>query len=185
VTVDHGESDGAMELHATTLSTPAGPLTLVVDGSGVCAAGFGDSTEPLRRLDRARRSAPIRQLDDLGDVSAAVGAYLGGDLDALDAVPVSQPGDPAQQAAWRALRTVRAGLTVTYRELAELARLEPDPATDPHAAQAAGAACASNNVAVLIPCHRVLRADAGVGGYRWGPSRKRWLLAHEGNRLPV
>jgi O-6-methylguanine DNA methyltransferase len=91
---------------------------------------------------------------------------------------VAQPGDPAQQAAWRALRTVPAGQTISYKQLGAMAGLA-DPATDPLGAQAAGAACAGNHVAVIVPCHRVLRADGRLGGYGWGTHRKSWLLDHE------
>jgi methylated-DNA-[protein]-cysteine S-methyltransferase len=105
-------------------------------------------------------------------------AYLAGEVEALDELAVEQPGDAAQQAAWRALRSVPAGQTVSYRQLGAMADLA-DPATDPLGAQAAGAACASNHVAVIVPCHRVLRADGRLGGYGWGVHRKTWLLDHE------
>jgi methylated-DNA-[protein]-cysteine S-methyltransferase len=169
-----------MHLHTTTLATPAGPFTLLVDGDGgLCAAGFTAHGETLqRRLDGARRAARTRPAADAGGVAGAVRAYLEGELEALDGIAVTQPGDPAQQAAWRALRSVPAGRTISYRQLGELAGLA-DAATDPLGAQAAGAACASNHVAVVVPCHRVLRSDGRLGGYGWGLSRKRWLLAHE------
>jgi methylated-DNA-[protein]-cysteine S-methyltransferase len=168
-----------MDLHSTTLSTPVGPFTLLVDGDGVCAAGFTGHAETLRRrLDRRRRAARIRADGDPGGVAAAMRAYLAGELEALREVAVTQPGDPPRQEAWRALRSVRAGRTISYRQLGELAGLA-DPATDPFGAQAAGAACAGNNVAVIVPCHRVLRADGRLSGYLWGLQRKRWLLAHE------
>ena len=167
------------DLHATTLATPAGPFTVLVDDGGVCAAGFSGHAERLqRRLDPACRAARLRPVADLGAVSVALGAYLAGELDALDQVPVRQPGDPRQQAAWQVLRSVPAGRTISYRDLGRLAELA-DPATDPLGAQAAGAACAGNHVAVIVPCHRVLRSDGGLGGYGWGLARKRWLLAHE------
>jgi O-6-methylguanine DNA methyltransferase len=73
---------------------------------------------------------------------------------------------------------VPAGQTISYRQLGALADLA-DAATDPLGAQAAGAACAGNNVAVIVPCHRVLRADGRLGGYLWGVHRKSWLLDHE------
>jgi methylated-DNA-[protein]-cysteine S-methyltransferase len=91
---------------------------------------------------------------------------------------VSQPGDPARQGAWRSLRSVPAGRTISYRRLGELAGLA-DAATDPFGAQAAGAACARNNVAVIVPCHRVVGAGGRLTGYLWGLPRKRWLLDHE------
>ena len=60
-----------------------------------------------------------------------------------------------------------------------------DKATDPLGAQAAGAACAGNHVAVIVPCHRVLRADGRLGGYGWGTHRKAWLLSHEQALVPM
>jgi methylated-DNA-[protein]-cysteine S-methyltransferase len=168
-----------MHLHTTTLTTPAGPFTLLVDDDGLCAAGFTSHSETLqRRLDRPRRTARTRPAADPGGVASAMLAYLDGALEALDGIAVAQPGDPAQQAAWRALRSVPAGRTISYRQLGERAGLA-DAATDPLGAQAAGAACARNHVAVVVPCHRVLRSDGRLGGYLWGLPRKRWLLGHE------
>ena len=173
-----------MDLHTTTLSTPVGPFTLLVDDDGVCAAGFTSHAETLRRrLDPPRQAARIRADGDPGGVAAAMRAYLAGELEALREVAVTQPGDPPRQEAWRALRSVPAGQTITYRQLGERAELA-DPATDPFGAQAAGAACARNNVAVIVPCHRVLRSDGRLSGYLWGVPRKRWLLGHE-SALPT
>jgi methylated-DNA-[protein]-cysteine S-methyltransferase len=173
-----------MHLHTATLPTPAGPFTLLVDDDGVCAAGFTSRVEALQRhLDPSRRTARTRATTDPGGVSTAMLAYLAGDLEALDGITVTQPGDPRQQAAWQALRLVPAGQTIGYRRLGELAELA-DPATDPFGAQAAGAACARNKVAVVVPCHRVLRSDGRLGGYAWGLPRKRWLLGHE-SALPT
>ena len=174
-----------MHLHTTTVPTPVGPFTLLADGDGVCAAGFTGRPEALqRRLDPRRRSASIRPADDPDAVAGRVLAYLAGETGALDEVAVAQPGDPARQAAWRALRTVPAGRTVSYRQLGAMAGLA-DPATDPLGAQAAGAACAGNHVAVIVPCHRVLRADGRLGGYGWGTHRKAWLLSHEQALVPM
>jgi methylated-DNA-[protein]-cysteine S-methyltransferase len=167
-------------MHTTTLPTPVGPFTLLVDdGGGVCAAGFTNRAETLRRrLDPSRRAARVDTIGDPGGVAAAMRAYFAGELEALDELTVSQPGDPARQGAWRALRSVPAGRTISYRRLGELAGLA-DAATDPFGAQAAGAACARNNVAVIVPCHRVVGADGRLTGYLWGLPRKRWLLDHE------
>jgi methylated-DNA-[protein]-cysteine S-methyltransferase len=167
-------------MHTTTLPTPVGPFTLLVDDDGgVCAAGFTNRAETLRRrLDPSRRAARADTIGDPGGVAAAMRAYFAGELEALDELTVSQPGDPARQGAWRALRSVPAGRTISYRRLGELAGLA-DAATDPFGAQAAGAACARNNVAVIVPCHRVVGADGRLTGYLWGLPRKRWLLDHE------
>jgi methylated-DNA-[protein]-cysteine S-methyltransferase len=168
-----------MQLHTTTVPTPVGPFTLLVGGDGVCAAGFTGRPETLqRRLDPRRRAATVRPATDPDGVASRLLAYLEGEVGALDEVTVDQPGDPPRQAAWQALRTVPAGQTISYRQLGALADLA-DPATDPLGAQAAGVACASNHVAVIVPCHRVLRADGRLGGYGWGIHRKSWLLDHE------
>jgi methylated-DNA-[protein]-cysteine S-methyltransferase len=168
-----------MHLHTTTVPTPVGPFTLLVDGGAVCAAGFSGRPETLqRRLDPRRREATLRPAADPDDLAGRLRAYLAGEVGALDEVEVAQPGDPGRQAAWAALRTVPAGQTISYRQLGAMAGLE-DPATDPLGAQAAGAACARNNVALLVPCHRVVRADGRLGGYGWGLPRKSWLLEHE------
>jgi methylated-DNA-[protein]-cysteine S-methyltransferase len=171
--------DPVRHLHATTLPTPRGPFTLLVDDGAVCAAGFTARPERLaRRLDPARRAARIRPAADPDGAATRMRAYLAGELGAVDGIVVAQPGEPDRQAAWRALRSVPAGRTVSYRELGGRAGLA-DPADDPFGARAAGAACAGNHVAVIVPCHRVLRADGRLGGYLWGPARKAWLLDHE------
>jgi methylated-DNA-[protein]-cysteine S-methyltransferase len=168
-----------MHLHTTTVPTPVGPFTLLVEGGAVCAAGFTGRPETLRRrLDPRRREAALRPAADPDGLAGRLRAYLAGEVTALDEVEVTQPGDPGRQAAWAALRTVPAGQTISYRQLGAMAGLE-DPATDPLGAQAAGAACARNNVALLVPCHRVVRADGRLGGYGWGVPRKSWLLEHE------
>jgi methylated-DNA-[protein]-cysteine S-methyltransferase len=168
-----------MQLYTTTVPTPVGPFTLLVGGDGVCAAGFTGRPETLqRRLDPRRRAATVRPATDPDGVASRLLAYLESEVGALDEVTVDQPGDPPRQAAWQALRTVPAGQTISYRQLGALADLA-DPATDPLGAQAAGVACASNHVAVIVPCHRVLRADGRLGGYGWAIHRKSWLLDHE------
>jgi methylated-DNA-[protein]-cysteine S-methyltransferase len=157
-----------MHLQTTTVPTPVGPFTLLVGDDGVCAAGFTGRPETLqRRLDPRRRAASIRPATDPDAVASRLLAYLEGEVGALDEVAVDQPGDPSRQAAWQALRSVPAGQTISYRQLGALADL------------ADGAACAGNNVAVIVPCHRVLRADGRLGGYGWGVRRKSWLLDHE------
>lgn len=78
---------------------------------------------------------------------------------------------------WRFLLSVREGQVISYGELAR--RIER-----PRAARAVAAACAANRIAVLVPCHRVLRGDGDLGGYRWGLERKRTLLDAERSRAP-
>jgi methylated-DNA-[protein]-cysteine S-methyltransferase len=106
-------------------------------------------------------------------VVEALTAYAAGELTALDAVPVRQPGGPFMQRAWIELRAVKAGGTDSYAGLAVRAG-------SPRAVRAAGQACATNKVAPFVPCHRILRTDGSLGGYAYGLPVKEALLVHEG-----
>ena len=160
-------------MNTTTIATPTGPLTILEHAGAVRAAGFtADPTELLPLIHPALR-AELRLRADLGPISAAVSAYLDGDLAAIDAVPVEQRNDGAFLAdAWHTLRDVKPGAPVTYAQFAALT-------CRPRAIRAAAAACARNAAALFVPCHRVLRSDGGLGGYRWGLPVKKWLLGHE------
>jgi AraC family transcriptional regulator of adaptative response/methylated-DNA-[protein]-cysteine methyltransferase len=87
-------------------------------------------------------------------------------------LPLDVRGTAFEQRVWQALRTIRAGSTASYAEIA--ARIGA-----PNAARAVARACAANALAVAIPCHRVVRTDGSVSGYRWGVARKESLLAKE------
>jgi methylated-DNA-[protein]-cysteine S-methyltransferase len=153
----------------STVDTPVGGLTLVVDESGVVrAAGFGSPDGLLARLG----AAEVRPRAELGPVSRAVAAYLDGELTALDDLAVAQPGGPFLQRAWKVMREVPAGSVVSYTELASRAG-------SPAAVRAAGQACARNMVVPMVPCHRVVRSDGTLGGYAYSLPVKRWLLDHE------
>lgn len=160
-------------IRAATLITPLGPFSVLGDDDGVRAAGFTDDPGSLRdELAPPWRTAAVHEVDDPGEYTAAVRAYFDGDLDALDPVPVIQPGDGFRARAWREMRRVAAGSTISYRELAALAG-------NPRAARAAGAACAANLVPLFVPCHRVVGSDGGLNHYYYGLGHKRWLLDHE------
>ncbi len=157
---------------ATTMTTPVGPFTIIAHEDAVIAAGFAGSADELRRHLRHHVDAfGVVELDDLGELSSAVGRYFAGDLDAIDGIPVAQAGSPFQQAAWTVLRRIPAGKTVSYRELAARTMVG--------SARAAGSACARNAATLFVPCHRVVRSGGELGGYLWGLERKRWLLEHE------
>lgn len=159
---------------AQLVPTPMGPLALLSREGVLVAAGFtAEPKEMFVRLAPALQAEGLDVVDDLGSASEAVRAYLAGDLDALDAIPVAQPGSPTRKRLHAALREVEAGTTVSYAELAERAGL---PRT---AARAAGSACAQNLIAPFVPCHRVLPSTGGYGGYYYGVPVKEWLLAHE------
>jgi methylated-DNA-[protein]-cysteine S-methyltransferase len=159
-----------MSIHATTVPTPVGTLALVARDDVLIAAGFGEIEEMTARLD----DGPVRRATNLGRLSTAVAAYFDGDLHALDDLPVSQPGGAFHQAAWKIMREVSPGETITYAELA-------DRAGNPAAVRAAGSACARNLIAPIVPCHRIVRTGGALGGYYYGLPTKAWLLAHERN----
>ena len=160
-----------------TLDTPAGPFTAVVDTDGaVLASGWTADVDTLLPLVHPTlRPASARETADLGAVSVAITAYHDGDLGAVDAVPVRQRSGEFLEHAWDVLRTVPAGAPVSYTEYAA-------KAGRPLAVRAAAAACARNAAALFVPCHRVLRNDGSLGGFRWGLPVKRWLLDHEAPR---
>ena len=188
-------------MRTTTLPTPVGPFTLIVDGDAVVAAGFTtDTADLLPQVHRSLRPTggtgpaaagggstdaagggidpadaaerAARESAVIEQATKAVAAYFDGDLTAIDTVPVRQRSDgPFLGHAWQVLREVPAGEPVTYGGFAARAGR-------PTAVRAAAQACARNAVALFVPCHRVVPSGTG-GGYRWGVPVKNWLLAHE------
>jgi methylated-DNA-[protein]-cysteine S-methyltransferase len=168
------EQEILMSATFATLDTPTGPFTTVVDADGaVLASGWTADVDILLPLVHPTlRPTSVRQAADLGAVSVAITNYHAGDLGAIDAVPVRQRSGVFLEHAWDVLRTVPAGAPVSYTEYAA-------KAGRPAAVRAAAAACARNAAALFVPCHRVLRNDGSLGGFRWGLPVKRWLLDHE------
>lgn len=161
-----------MITYSSTVDTPMGPFTIVATDEAVLASGWTpDVAELLPGV------LPQPRVD-LGPMTKAVLAYHDGDLAAIDAVPVDQgAGKPFLSAAWAALREIPAGEPISYTELA-------DRAGRPAAVRAAAQACARNRCALFVPCHRVVRIDGSLGGFRWGLPVKRWLLRWEAQNLP-
>jgi methylated-DNA-[protein]-cysteine S-methyltransferase len=163
-----------MSLLTSTISTPIGPLTLVACDGVLRAASFTDQPGEIQsRLDGAARHHELRRSDDLGPITDALEAYFDGEVNAIDSLPVSQPGNSWFQAAWKVMREVPAGSTISYRELA--ARV-----SDPNNARVAGFACARNQIVLVVPCHRIVRTGGSLGDYYYGLDVKSWLLRHEG-----
>jgi methylated-DNA-[protein]-cysteine S-methyltransferase len=156
-----------MTIEATTLATPLGDFSLLARDDVIVAAGFAPAAEMAARLDEN-----IVMTRDLGRLSAGMSAYFAGDLQAMDDLPVSQPGGDFRQTAWKVMREVPAGETITYTELARRAG-------SPKAVRAAASACARNLIAPIVPCHRIVRTGGAMGGYYYGLDTKSWLLDHE------
>ena len=157
------------------VSTPVGEVLLVTDGEGaVRALDFADYEDRMTGL--LARHAPGASLTAgraPERVRAAVERYFGGDLRALDGLPVTTGGTDFQRSVWKALRAIPAGETRTYGQLAAAIG-------SPKAVRAVGLANGRNPVALIVPCHRVIGANGTLTGYAGGLERKRWLLQHEG-----
>jgi methylated-DNA-[protein]-cysteine S-methyltransferase len=162
------------KVFTSTLDTTVGPFSMVVDPDGaVLAAGWTAAvTDLLPLIHASLRGEPVAR-EDLGPATRAVRAYHDGELNAPDAIAVRQHTEGAFLAtAWQALRKVGPAETVSYTELATRTG-------NPRANRAAAQACARNAAALFVPCHRIVRTDGGLGGFRWGVEVKRWLLDHE------
>jgi AraC family transcriptional regulator of adaptative response/methylated-DNA-[protein]-cysteine methyltransferase len=157
--------------------TALGLLMMAATERGVCLVQFGASAAAL--LDQLAREFPKAHLEPASPAAsglldawmAALAKHLAGAGPRPD-LPLDLRGTAFQIKVWRFLMSVRPGDVVSYSELAA-------GAGAPRAVRAAASACAANRVAVLVPCHRALRADGGLGGYRWGLPRKRALLDAE------
>jgi methylated-DNA-[protein]-cysteine S-methyltransferase len=150
-----------------------GPIRLVAGSEGLVALSWNDRLADVRRhLARHLGDVDIAEVDGLPNFTAAIVAYFDGDIAALSDLAVRPPGTAFQRSVWAALRTIPAGSTWSY---AALARAVGRPRAYRAVAQANGA----NPIPLVIPCHRVIAADGGLGGFSAGLHRKRFLLAHE------
>ena len=163
-----------------TVRTPLGLMMLGATDRGLCFLEFGSSDDDL--LASLREEFPSSTLlamekpysDQFLRWMQALTGYLE-DQRAVQAMPLSLHGTAFQLKVWSYLQTIPAGSTQTYSEVAQ--------AIDrPRAVRAVASACAANRIAIVVPCHRVIRGDGGLGGYRWGLDRKRNLLDLEKRR---
>jgi methylated-DNA-[protein]-cysteine S-methyltransferase len=161
-------------------SAVGGILVLTDEQDRLRAVEFEDHAERMHLLLRLHYGAggvAVTQARSPSRAGRSLEAYFAGNLSAIDALPVETGGTRFQRDVWAALRRIGAGQTISYGALA--ARLDR-----PKAVRAVGLANGANPVAIVVPCHRVIGADASLTGYGGGIERKRWLLEHEGARLP-
>jgi methylated-DNA-[protein]-cysteine S-methyltransferase len=158
----------------TTIDSPVGPLTVAANGASVCLVHFGPAGADVHKwLAKWYPDQPVEERRDPGGVVSVLKRYFKGDLGSLDEVDVELHGTPFQQRVWRALRSVGAGSTRSYAELAGRVGA-------PSAVRAVGAANGANPVAIVLPCHRIIGSNGSLTGYGGGLERKQWLLRHEG-----
>lgn len=172
--------DDARPVTISRLTTPIGPMVAGATDDAVVLLEFA-----TRRLFDAqlagvrRRIGPVSEGDSplLDRLRTQLGEYFAGSRRAFD-LPLDTPGSAFQERVWGELRRIPYGATISYRELAQ--RVEAGAAW-----RAVGRANGSNRVAVIVPCHRVVAAGGGLGGYGGGLEAKRWLLALEHRARPV
>ncbi|MEN4922406.1 methylated-DNA--[protein]-cysteine S-methyltransferase [Achromobacter spanius] len=156
--------------------TPIGRMLVLTDAQQrLRAVDWEDFESRMHTLLRRQYGKGAVELRDASQPSTArrqLEAYFEGDVAAIDDVPVALGGTDFQRQVWQALRGIECGATISYGMLA--ARL-----SRPEAARAVGLANGANPVGIVVPCHRVIGANASLTGYGGGLHRKRWLLAHE------
>ncbi|MOA10495.1 Bifunctional transcriptional activator/DNA repair enzyme Ada [compost metagenome] len=150
-----------------------GSFLVAQSGIGVCAILLGDDPEALLRdlQDKFPRAQLIGGDSGFEQLVAKVIGFIEAPNLGLD-LPLDVRGTAFQERVWQALREIPPGSTASYAEIAE--RIG-----SPRAVRAVAQACAANSLAVAIPCHRVVRSDGNLSGYRWGVERKRRLLERE------
>ena len=164
---------------AEHFDTPTGRMLLVTDDDGwVHALDWEDRQERTQRLLRRYYRQVALAMREAGKESAAKHAlldYFAGRLDAIEELPVATSGTQFQNQVWTALRQIPSGETSSYGALAKAIGR-------PAAVRAVGLANGSNPIAIVVPCHRVIGANASLTVYAGGLERKRWLLQHEARR---
>jgi methylated-DNA-[protein]-cysteine S-methyltransferase len=158
-----------------TFATPTGTMLLLTDDEEQARAlDWEDHAARLHQLLRLQYGAVrLEPKSGVSPIRRAIEAYYEGALTAVADLPVQTAGTAFQREVWAALRTIPTGETTTYGRLANrLGR--------PKAMRAVGMANGCNPVSIIVPCHRVIGANASLIGYGGGLERKRWLLQHEG-----
>ncbi|MDX2032707.1 MAG: methylated-DNA--[protein]-cysteine S-methyltransferase, partial [Blastocatellia bacterium] len=169
----YGKGGRGMKIEYAIVDSLLGQLLVAATARGICSVALGDEAETLVR--DLREEFPRAEIaPDAGGLQSQVRIVL----DCLaghspdEALPLDVQGTAFQIRVWEELRRIPRGETISYSELA--ARIGK-----PSATRAVARACATNPVAILTPCHRVIRGNGDLAGYRWGIERKRRLLAHE------
>ena len=159
-------------IHYTIAATPIGKMLLAATDRGICSIHFGDAAAKLEQELRIEfpKAEIVREDRKLGEQVKALRSIIDGENKV--ALPLDIQATAFQRRVWQALEAIPRGTTKSYSKIAaDIGR--------PKAARAVARACATNPVAVVIPCHRVVREDGDPGGYRWGLERKKKLLALE------
>ncbi|MGH8125652.1 MAG: methylated-DNA--[protein]-cysteine S-methyltransferase, partial [Rhodanobacteraceae bacterium] len=175
------EGGAGVAIRYTTVASPLGRVLIAATARGLCAVTLGDDDETLlAALGKEFPHAELTRVDAGRDewltaMVARVAQQFGGRPEAAAALvlpPLDVTASAFQWRVWDALTRIPAGETRSYAEIARAIG-------QPGAARAVGRACGANKLALIVPCHRVVRADGTPGGWRWGATRKQTLLASE------
>jgi methylated-DNA-[protein]-cysteine S-methyltransferase len=163
-----------MELLIDRVESEIGEILIVTDGDRLCALDYADYQDRMTTLLRTRYGHfYLKKAVNPHGFSSLLQAYLAGDYSALNQISVNPGGTAFQRQVWTILRDIPPGATASYKDLAQWLG-------KPNAYRAVGMANSLNPVSIVIPCHRVIGANAHLTGYAGGLERKRWLLQHEG-----
>lgn len=161
------------EIHFAIGRCSLGFVLVAASGKGICAISLGGNRRQLGRelRNQFRRARLVEGERAFGRIVAKVIQFVEAPQTGLD-LPLDLRGTVFQRRVWRLLRRIRPGSTASYSEVARMMGSSKS-------ARAVASACAANTIAVAIPCHRILRTDGSLSGYRWGVERKRALLLRE------
>lgn len=162
-----------MTLLITTSKTPIGNLNLIADEHVLLGANLSNISALKAGLEIVDLKRDMKVVKSIPIISDLIVDYFDGDISAINGISVRQPGAKFSQAAWKAMRKVKAGAMVSYADLA-------DRAGSAAAVRAAGSACAKNAIMLVVPCHRIVKSGGALGNYAYGVAKKEWLLSHEG-----
>jgi len=171
---DYRARGKGQRIRFTCFATPLGIVLAAATDHGVCAVKLGPDRGKLERLLGEEFSAAQIQEERMPEIEQRIRAFVAGE-GSLARVPLDIRGTVFQRRVWDALRRIPRGETRTYSDIAR-------EIGAPAAVRAVGRACGANPVALVVPCHRAVRSDGGLGGYAWGLPVKERLLELEKRR---
>lgn len=160
-------------IHYLIVPSNLGPALVAQSGKGIAAVLLGHAPAAmLAELKGIFPNASLQKGDSVMERTAAQVARVIDDPHSKCDLPLDIRGTVFERHVWATLRTIAAGKTMSYSQIAQAINI-------PGAARAVGSACGKNVLAILIPCHRAVRSDGTISGFRWGPDLKRAILAME------
>ena len=162
-----------MPLQISQFKSPLGVINLIAADQILLGLNLSSAKALKDGLDEADYVRGFKEVSKIEVISDLLSDYFAGDIEAINGISVRQPGAQFSQDAWKAMRKVKAGKTLSYADLA-------DRAGSAAAVRAAGSACAKNAIALVVPCHRIVKTGGALGNYAYGLNKKEWLLHHEG-----